>query len=112
MMDIAYELIPYSLKEMTCGKSRSILNNPQCYAYVLLIYDGLCLWEEDGTTPVLHIKWAKHFINSISKFDDSVRTRLIILEPKVRYFVPSYLNYNYLVTTELHLKKKMYFIFN
>ncbi|XP_001952417.2 menin [Acyrthosiphon pisum] len=82
MMDIAYELIPYSLKEMTCGKSRSILNNPQCYAYVLLIYDGLCLWEEDGTTPVLHIKWAKHFINSISKFDDSVRTRLIILEPK------------------------------
>jgi len=87
MMDIAYELIPYSLKEMTCGKSRSILNNPQCYAYVLIIYDGLCLWEEDGTTPVLHIKWAKHFINSISKFDDSVRTRLIILEPKVWHIV-------------------------
>lgn len=85
MMDIAYELIPYSLKEMTCGKSRSVLNNPQCYAYVLSIYDGLCLWEEDGATPVLHIKWAKHFINSISKFDDSVRTRLIILDPYVSY---------------------------
>jgi len=78
----AFIEISTRLKEMTCGKSRSVLNNPQCYAYVLLIYDGLCLWEEDGTTPVLHIKWAKHFINSISKFDDSVRTRLIILEPK------------------------------
>lgn len=88
MEDIAFFLIPKSLEKMTCGRSRSVLNNPQCYAYVLLIYDGLCLWEEDGQTQVLHIKWVKPFINSISKFDDSVRTRLIILEPEVRKFSP------------------------
>lgn len=84
MMDIAYKLIPNLLKKNTCSEMQVILKSPQCYAYLLLIYDGLCLWVECGTTLVLHIKWAEHFINSITKFDDIVRTRLSILEPKVR----------------------------
>lgn len=51
----------------------SILYDPECYANFLRFYDGICEWEEDSKTPVLHITWAKQLVNSLSKFDPSVR---------------------------------------
>jgi hypothetical protein len=33
----------------------------------------LCEWEEDSKTPVLHITWAKQLVNSLSRFDPTVR---------------------------------------
>lgn len=86
MMDIVCNLIPKSMKKIA-RVNQSMLNNSECYAYVLLIYDGLCLWVEGGSTLVLHIKWANHFLKSISKFNDSARTRLTILELNVRQLI-------------------------
>lgn len=51
----------------------SLLYSPESYANFLRFYDGICEWEEDSPTPVLHITWAKQLVFSISKFDHSVR---------------------------------------
>ena len=57
----------------------SILKDPECFAYLLEFYDGICEWEEGSATPVLHIGWAKALFNTISKFDSDVRSRVRIL---------------------------------
>lgn len=51
----------------------SISYDPQCYSNFLRFYDGICEWEEDSKTPVLHITWAKQLVNSLSRFDPTVR---------------------------------------
>ena len=45
---------------------------------MLRFYDGICHWEEDANTPVLHIGWARPLVNTISKFDASIRAQVQI----------------------------------
>lgn len=80
-MEIANELIPHIIKVVSSGHSaRSILKDPECFAYLLRFYDGICQWEEGSPTPVLHIGWAKPLVNTISKFDADVRSQVVILQ--------------------------------
>jgi menin len=55
-----------------------VLKDPECFAFLLRFYDGLCCWEEDSATPVLHIGWAKPMVSSCSKFEAEVRARVEI----------------------------------
>lgn len=55
-----------------------LLRQPRCFAYLLRFYDGICQWEEGANTPVLHIGWARPLVNTISKFDASIRAQVII----------------------------------
>lgn len=78
-MEIANELIPHIMKVVSSGHSaKSILKDPECFAYLLRFYDGICQWEEGSQTPVLHIGWAKPLVHTISKFDADVRAQVII----------------------------------
>ncbi|XP_071962600.1 menin-like [Antedon mediterranea] len=73
-LDIAFELIPNIVKEFSHSVTQnSPLCDPECYAYFLQFYDGLCRWEEGSVTPVLHITWSKKFIGVVSKFASGVR---------------------------------------
>lgn len=42
-------------------------------------YDGICKWEEESQTPILHIGWAKPLVSTISKFDADVRAQVNIV---------------------------------
>ena len=55
-----------------------LLRQPRCFAYLLRFYDGICQWEEGANTPVLHIGWARPLVNTISKFDASIRAQVMI----------------------------------
>lgn len=77
-LEIANDLIPSMMKHVAGENAArihhtSLLYNPESYANFLRFYDGICEWEEDSPTPVLHITWAKQLVFSISKFDISVR---------------------------------------
>lgn len=54
-------------------KRNSLLYDTDAYANFLKFYDGICKWEEDSPTPVLHTVWAKQFVYSLGKFDSRVR---------------------------------------
>lgn len=56
------------------SKHSSILYDTETYANFLKFYDGICEWEEDSPTPVLHTVWAKQLVYSLSKFDPRVRS--------------------------------------
>ncbi len=79
-MEIANELIPHTVKTASLSPQtyREILQDPECFSYVLRFYDGICSWEEDSQTPVLHIGWAKPMVSTCSKFDAEVRARVDI----------------------------------
>lgn len=51
----------------------TLVYDTDSYANFLKFYDGICQWEEDSPTPVLHTVWAKQFVFSLGKFDASVR---------------------------------------
>lgn len=72
-MEIANELIPHAVRA-----DERLLRQPRCFAYLLRFYDGICQWEEGANTPVLHIGWARPLVNTISKFDASIRAQVII----------------------------------
>ncbi|XP_061164450.1 menin-like [Saccostrea echinata] len=77
-LEIANDLIPSMMKHVAGENAArihhtSLLYSPESYANFLRFYDGICEWEEDSPTPVLHITWAKQLVFSISKFDTSVR---------------------------------------
>jgi len=55
-----------------------LVSDPECYAFLLQFYDGLCLWEEGSSTPVLHITWATHALYSLNRFDVHARTNLLL----------------------------------
>ena len=60
------------------GRIDSIIDDPECFVHLLRFYDGLCAWEEDSTTPVLHIGWTKPIVSTISKFPYRTRSQIII----------------------------------
>ena len=93
-MEIANEMIPNIMKtvsgELTTGTGDPLMvvssfasdvpliSDPECYAYLLQFYDGLCSWEEGSSTPVLHITWATHALYSLNRFDLHARTNLLL----------------------------------
>lgn len=62
----------------TDSPTNKLLLDPECFAHLLHFYDGICKWEEGSSTPVLHIGWAKPLVNTISKFDSKIRSRVMI----------------------------------
>ncbi|XP_058790079.1 menin [Phymastichus coffea] len=73
LLEIANELIPHVVRA-----DDHLLRQPRCFAYLLRFYDGICHWEEGANTPVLHIGWARPLVNTISKFDASIRAQVMI----------------------------------
>jgi len=76
-LEIANDIIPQILRMEHAGGL--LTRDPIAYALLLRFYDGLCCWEEDSQTPVLHITWATHMLSSIGKFDSEARTAVEIL---------------------------------
>jgi len=76
-LEIANEIIPQILRMDHDGV---LARDPAAYALLLQFYDGLCCWEEDSQTPVLHITWATHMLSSFSKFDAEARTSVELLD--------------------------------
>ena len=58
--------------------AHSLIREPRCYLHLLRFYDGLCHWEQDSSTPVLHIGWAKQMVGCVAKFDPDVRRRAAV----------------------------------
>jgi len=72
--EISKDLLTSMMKRCSAGFSaKSPTRDPACYADLLRFFDGICLWEELGKTPVLHITWAQCWINSITKFESTAR---------------------------------------
>ena len=78
MYEVATDYVPNILKQapISDSPSKHILEDSQFLAKVLMFYDGVCLWEEDSQTPVLHAEWAKKLVQSVSKFSASCRSSL------------------------------------
>jgi len=70
-MEINNELIPHILKT-----EENILQDVTSYCHLLQFYDGLCSWEEDSATPVLHTGWVKPIVKSFMSFDYNVRNKI------------------------------------
>ncbi|OCT84204.1 hypothetical protein XELAEV_18022345mg [Xenopus laevis] len=82
LFDIANDLLPNLLKEEAMspdGPSGSALQDPLCFANLLRFYDGICKWEEDSPTPVLHVGWATFLVQSLGRFDAQVRQQVTLL---------------------------------
>ncbi|CAG2112544.1 unnamed protein product [Medioppia subpectinata] len=84
-LEIANELIPHMVRVVSAGgcepsgmSARPLLQDPECFAYLLRFYDGLCGWEEGSATPVLHIGWAKPLVATIAKFPHYIRAKVDI----------------------------------
>ncbi|KAK2716924.1 menin-like isoform X1 [Artemia franciscana] len=78
-LEISNELIPHVIKVESSGISaQTLLKDPNSFASILRFYDGLCMWEEEGSTPVLHIGWAKPLVNILVKYDPEVRKQIKI----------------------------------
>jgi menin len=97
-LEIANEMIPNIMKAASGEQAASddpllvvssfasdvpLVSDPECYAFILQFYDGLCLWEEGSSTPVLHITWATHALYSLNRFDTHARTHLLLKEDRV-----------------------------
>ncbi|XP_022257836.1 menin-like isoform X2 [Limulus polyphemus] len=84
-LEIANDLIPHLVKvvsnqaiEAPEKAESNCLHDPQCFAHLLRFYDGLCAWEEESSTPVLHIGWARPLVATISKFPAKTRSHVDI----------------------------------
>ena len=66
-----------NVKSLNCSSlAEELLHDPECFSDLLQFYDGLCSWEEDSATPVLHIGWVKPMVKTFSSFDFSIRTKI------------------------------------
>ena len=81
-LEIANERIPHMVRvaggETGGGGVKAgvpLLSDPASYALLLHFFDGICLWEEDSRTPVLHIGWAKNLVFALGKFHGPARQR-------------------------------------
>jgi menin len=76
-LEIANEIIPQILR---LDQENKLTTCPSAYLSLLRFYDGLCRWEEDSSTPVLHITWATHIVASLSKFDSAARMAVQLID--------------------------------
>ncbi len=68
------------MKQVSTGiNAHSLTRDPASYAQLLKFFDGICLWEESSSTPVLHIVWAKAWIGALGKFEFGAREGVRIL---------------------------------
>ncbi|XP_044126680.1 menin [Bufo gargarizans] len=81
LFDIANDLLPNILKEeaLSDNPAGSALQDPLCFANLLRFYDGICKWEEDSPTPVLHVGWATFLVQSLGRFDSQVRQQVTLV---------------------------------
>ncbi|KAM8946821.1 menin isoform 2-T2 [Pelodytes ibericus] len=82
LFDIANDLLPNLLKEESTlpdTTTGSALQSPSCFANLLRFYDGICKWEEDSPTPVLHVGWATFLVQSLGRFDAQVRQQVTLV---------------------------------
>ncbi|KAM4017203.1 menin isoform 2-T4 [Anomaloglossus baeobatrachus] len=81
VFDIANDLLPNLLKEEATSDNPagSALQDPSCFANLLRFYDGICKWEEDSPTPVLHVGWATFLVQSLGRFDGLVRQQVTLV---------------------------------
>ena len=88
-MEINNELIPHILKadgrpsqkhffKWPPSFSENLVSDPECFGHLVRFYDGLCSWEEESSTPVLHIGWVKPIVKCFTAFDYHVRAKLDI----------------------------------
>ncbi|XP_056383423.1 menin isoform X2 [Hyla sarda] len=61
------------------SQTESALQDPSCFANLLRFYDGICKWEEDSPTPVLHVGWATFLVQSLGRFDAQVRQQVTLV---------------------------------
>ena len=54
------------------------MQDPECFGSLVQFYDGLCSWEEESSTPVLHIGWVKPIVKCFAAFDFACRSKLEI----------------------------------
>ena len=54
------------------------MQDPECFGSLVQFYDGLCSWEEESSTPVLHIGWVKPIVKCFAAFEFAVRAKLDI----------------------------------
>ena len=54
------------------------MNDPECFYDLLQFYDGICSWEEDSATPVLHIGWVKPIVKCFLSFEYDIRSKVEI----------------------------------
>ena len=54
------------------------MQDPECFGSLVQFYDGLCSWEEESSTPVLHIGWVKPIVKCFAAFDFATRAKLDI----------------------------------
>ena len=79
-LEISKDQLSNMMKQCSTGiNAHSLTRDPASYAQLLKFFDGICLWEESSTTPVLHILWAKCWISAIGKFEFTARQRVTIL---------------------------------
>lgn len=75
IMEIAGESIPQAIKN-----DPSVCESKECFMDLIRFYDGICLWEEDSPTPVLHSWWAKYFTHSLGRFSTEVRESFTVCD--------------------------------
>ena len=89
--------------------STPLLQDPQCFGYLLTFYDGLCGWEEGSSTPVLHIGWAKPLVSTMAKFPAFIRSKIDIkgeTEDDEEEVYINLFNFNIKIVFFFNLKKK------
>ncbi|XP_075044867.1 menin [Mixophyes fleayi] len=81
LFDIANDLLPNLLKEEATSDNPtgSAIQDSLCFANLLRFYDGICKWEEDSPTPVLHVGWATFLVQSLGRFDAQVRQQVTLV---------------------------------
>ena len=52
---------------------KSFFDSSQNLLNIIKFYDGVCLWEEGGTSTAIHSEWAKNFSKILSLFPQDVR---------------------------------------
>ncbi|XP_075250057.1 uncharacterized protein LOC142342568 isoform X2 [Convolutriloba macropyga] len=77
--DIATIHIPSVVKRAITPENPDYLvcEDPISLCYIIQFIDGICLWEEGSSTPVLHISWAEKFLPVLSQFAYDVRKRVV-----------------------------------
>ena len=58
--------------------SETLLKEAEYFQYLVQFYDGICGWEQESTTPVLHEGWVKPMVKTFMSFDHSVRLKVNI----------------------------------
>ena len=86
LKEIATEKLPHIVKqnviEVADGslKDPGVLQDAECYALLLKFMDGLCMWEEGSSTPVLHEGWVGQLLFVMNRFEPCARTKVSVIK--------------------------------